>query len=215
MRIIKIDKVKFKKNTFKIYFENNDTIIVLADSIAKFDLKVGKDLADKEYKKVMSYDKSNRIMSDALGSVALRSYSSRGLQKKLLQKGYDKDMALNAVNRLEELNYINDDKFSKNYAVYLSQKGKGEFAIKAELEKHGVDKTLIMEALDEVKSQEEPYEHIVKIMRSKFKNFKSKNKSEARRALAFFLRRGFSSENIAKAFREYKNLSIELDNRRK
>jgi regulatory protein len=209
MKIIKIDKVKFKKNTFKIFFENNDSIIVLADSMVKFGLKVGKDLADKEYKEVMSYDKSNRIMSDALALVALRSYSSRGLQEKLLQKGYDKDIALNVVNRLEELNYINDDNFSKNYAVYLSQKGKGEFAIKAELEKQGIDKVLIMEALDEVKSQQEPYEQIVKIMRSKFKNFKWKDKSEVRRAAAFFLRRGFSSENIAKAFREYKNLSID------
>jgi regulatory protein len=209
MRIIKIDKLKFKKNTFKICFENNDTMIVLADSIVKLGLKVGKDLADKEYKEFMSYDKYNRIMSDALAAVALRSYSSRGLQEKLLQKGYDKDMALNVVNRLEELNYINDDKFSKNYAVYLSQKGKGEFAIKAELEKHGIDKVLIMEALDEVKSQEEPYEQIVKIMLSKFKNFKWKDKSEVRRAAAFFLRRGFSSENIAKAFREYKNISID------
>ena len=137
----------------------------------------------------MSYDKSNRIMSDALASIALRSYSLRGLQEKLLQKGYDKDMALNVVNRLEELNYINDDKFSKNYAVYLSQKGKGEFAIKAELEKHGIDKVLIMEALDEVKFQEEPYEQIVKIMRSKFKNFKWKDKSEVRRAAAFFFKK--------------------------
>jgi regulatory protein len=209
MKIIKIDKVKFKKNTFKIFFENNDSIIVLADSMVKFGLKVGKDLADKEYKEVMSHDKSNRIMSDALALVALRSYSSRGLQEKLLQKGYDKDIALNVVNRLEELNYINDDNFSKNYAVYLSQKGKGEFAIKAELEKQGIDKVLIMEALDEVKSQEEPYEQIVKIMRSKFKNFKWKDKSKVRRAATFFLRRGFSSENIAKAFREYKNLSID------
>ncbi|MDR1104643.1 MAG: recombination regulator RecX [Endomicrobium sp.] len=209
MKIIKIDKVKFKKNTFKIFFENNDSVIVLADSIVKFGLKVGRDLANKEYKEVMSYDKSNRIMSDALALVALRSYSSRGLQEKLLQKGYDKDMALNVVNRLKELNYINDDRFSKNYAIYLSQKGKGEFAIKGELEKQGIDKVLIMEALDEVKFQEEPYEQIVKMMRSKFKNFKWKDKSEVRRAAAFFLRRGFSSENIAKAFREYKNISID------
>ncbi|MDR2351110.1 MAG: recombination regulator RecX [Endomicrobium sp.] len=209
MRIIRIDKVKFKKNTFKICFENNDSAIVLADSIVKFGLKVDKELTDKKYKEVMSYDKSKRIMSDALASVALRSYSSRGLQAKLLQKGYDKDMVLNAVDRLEELNYIDDDKFSKNYAVYLSQKGKGEFAIKAELEKHGIDKVLVMEALDEAKSQEEPYKQIVKIMHSKFKNFKWKDKSEVRRVAAFFLRRGFSSENIAKVFREYRNISID------
>ncbi|MDR1663269.1 MAG: recombination regulator RecX [Endomicrobium sp.] len=209
MRIIKIDKVKFKKNIFKIYFENNDTIIVLADTIVKFNLKIGKDLVGKEYKEIMFYDKSNRIMSDALALVALRSYSSKWLQEKLLQKGYDKNIVLNVISRLEELNYINDGKFSKNYAVYLSQKGNGEFAIKAKLEKHGINKVLIMEALDEVKSLEEFYKQIIKIICLKFKNFKWKNKSEARRVALFFLRRGFSLENIVKAFREYKNISID------
>jgi regulatory protein len=209
MKIAKIEKVKYRKNTFKVFFENNGSIIVLADSIIKFDLKVGKDLTDKEYKKVVSYDKSNRIMSDALSLVALRSYSSKGLQEKLLQKGYDKDRALDVAKRLEELKCINDTEFSKNYANYLSQKGRGEFAIKAELEKQGIDKFLITEALCEVKSQEEPYEQIIKIMRSKFKNFKWKDKGEVRRVAAFFLRRGFSSENISKALREYRNLSID------
>jgi regulatory protein len=186
MKIIKIDKVKFKKNTFKIFFEKNDSVIVLADNMVKFCLKIGKDLVDKEYKEVMSYDKSNRIMFDALALVALRFYSSRGLQEKLLQKSYDKDIVLNVVNRLEKLNYINDDNFSKNYAIYLSHKGKGKFAIKAELEKYGIDSVLIMEALGEVKSQEETYEQIIKIMCSKFKNFKLKDKSEVRRAATFF-----------------------------
>jgi regulatory protein len=209
MKIVKIEKVKYKKNKFKIFFENKESIIVLADSIVKFDLKVGTELGDKDYKEIVSYDKSKRIMSDALALVALKPYSSKGLEEKLLQKGYDRDIALNVITRLEELKYINDTEFSKNYAGYLSHKCKGEFAIKAELEKQGIDKVLIARALCEVKSKEEPYEQIIKIMHSKFKNFKWKDKGEVRRAAAFFLRRGFSCENIAKAFREYKNISID------
>jgi regulatory protein len=209
MKILNIEKVKYRKNTFKVFFENKDSIIILADSIVKFGIKVGKELTDKEYKEVISYDKSKRIMSDALSLVALRSYSSKGLQEKLLQKGYDKEKAFDVAKRLEKLKYINDTEFSKMYANYLSQKGKGEFVIKAELQKRGINKFLIEETLCEVKSQEEPYEQIIKIMHSKFKNFKWKDKGEVRRAAAFFLRRGFSYENISKAFREYKNISID------
>ncbi|MDR1474329.1 MAG: recombination regulator RecX [Endomicrobium sp.] len=209
MKILKIEKVKFKKNTFEIFFDNDKSIIVLADSIVKFGLSEGYDLQDKEYKEVVSYDKSNRIMSDALLLVSLRSYSFKGLQDKLLQKGYDKDNVLSVVSRLEALNYINDEKFSKSYAVYLSQKCKGEFAIKATLEKHGIRKSLISEALNSIKSQEEPYKQIVKIIASKFKNFDKKNKNEIRRIASFFLRRGFSLESIAKAFREYKGIYID------
>jgi regulatory protein len=209
MKILKIEKIKFKKNTFKVFFDNDENIIVLADSIVKFGLREGHDLQEKEYKEVVSYDKSTRIMSDALLLVSLRSYSFKGLQDKLLQKGYDKKNVLSVVSRLEELKYINDDKFSKNYAAYLSQKCKGEFAIKAELEKHGIRKSLILEALNSIKYQEESYKQIIKIIASKFKDVDEKNKNEIRRIASFFLRRGFSSESITKAFREYKNISIE------
>jgi regulatory protein len=209
MKILKIEKVKLKKDTFRIFFDNDDSITVLADSIVKFCLKEGQELQEKEYEEVVSYDKSNRIMSDAFSLVAAKSYSSKGLQDKLLQKGYDKDKVLNAVLRLEELNYINDERFSKNYAIYLSQKGKGEFVIKADLERQGINKSLMIEALNAVKSQVEPYEQIVKILHSKFKKFNGKDKNEVRRIASFFLRRGFSSENIAKAFREYKDIFIE------
>jgi regulatory protein len=209
MKILKIEKVKFKKNTFKIFFDNSKNTIVLADTVVKFGLKEGRKLQEREYEKVVSHDKLNRTMSDALLLVSLRSYSFKGLQDKLIQKGYDKGDVLSVVSRLEGLNYINDDKFSKSYAAHLSQKCKGEFAIRAELERHGIRKSLILEALNSIKSQEEPYEQIVKIITSKFKNFDKKNKNEVRRIASFLLRRGFPPESIAKAFREYKNVSVE------
>ncbi|MDR0977514.1 MAG: recombination regulator RecX [Endomicrobium sp.] len=212
MKVLKIEKVKFKKNAFKIFFDSGISIIILGDTIVKFSVKTGIELSDEEYKDMKSYDKSGRIMSDALALLALRSYSSKVLQDKLLKKGYDKNMSGVVIKRLEELNYINDDRFSKNYAFCMAHKGKGEFAIKAELEKHGIDKHLINEALEKVKSQEEPYERIIKIIRLKFKNFKCNDKNELRKTASFFLRRGFSSENIAKAFREYKNNYIRGEN---
>jgi regulatory protein len=209
MKIEKIEKIKFKKNMFKLFFDTGEHILVFADTIVKFGLKSESEISDSEYKELVSYDKSNSIMSYALALVSKRSYSSKRLQEKLIQKGYEHTNVVKAVKRLEELNYINDEKFSKNYAAYLSQKGKGGFAIKFELEKQGIDKDLIKNALELVKIESEPYEQIIKLLKAKFKSFDDKNKNEIRRTSAFFLRRGFSSEDIAKAFRKYKNISIE------
>jgi regulatory protein len=123
------------------------------------------------------------------------------LQAKLLQKGCEPENAAKAVKKLEEFNYVNDEKFAKFYAVHLSQKGKGEFAIKAELEKQGIEKSLINDVLETIKTDIESYEQIIKILKTKFKKFSGKDKNEIRRTASFFLRRGFSYQDITKALR--------------
>ncbi|MCA6071897.1 MAG: recombination regulator RecX [Endomicrobium sp.] len=208
MKIVRIEKIKFKKNMFKLFFDNSESLMVFADTIVKFGLRTEIEISESEHKDLVSYDKSNSVMSDALVLVSKRSYSSKTLHERLIQRGYESLNAAKAVKRLEELNYINDEKFSKVYAAYLSQKGKGEFVIKAELEKQGISKDLVQDALESVKMKLEPYEQIIKILKTKFKKFNGKDKNETRRAAAFFLRRGFSSEDIAKAFRNYSQVTL-------
>ena len=208
MKIVKIEKIKFEKNMFKLFFDNSESLMVFADTIVKFDLRIGIEISESEYKDIVFCDKSNDVMSDALVLVSKRSYSSKTLHEKLVQKGYESLNVSKAVKRLEELNYINDEKFSKVYAIYLSQKGKGEFAIKAGLEKQGISKDLVQDALESVKMGLEPYEQIIKILKTKFKKFDGKDKNEVRRVAAFFLRRGFSSEDIAKAFRNCSQVTL-------
>jgi regulatory protein len=201
MKIEKIEKIKFKKNVFKVFFENGKNLEIFADSIVKFGIKIGYDILENEFKELMSYNKSTRAVSYALALVSKRSYSSKNLQAKLLQKGCELEYATKAVKRLEGLNYVNDEKFTKAYVVYLSQKGKGEFTVKAELEKQGIEKSLINDVLETIKTDIEPYEQIIKILKTKFKKFSGKDKAEIRRTASFFLRRGFSYQDIAKALR--------------
>ncbi|MDR1196446.1 MAG: recombination regulator RecX [Endomicrobium sp.] len=211
MQINKIEKIRNRKDIFKVFFDSGENILISADSIVKFGLKEGADLTDEELKRISSFDKSGRACADALALVGKRSYSSKSLYDKLIQKGYDSKDAKAAVGRLKELNYINDEKFTKIYAQYLKNRGKGEYAIRAELEKHAIDKNTINETLELLKSEEEPHEQIIAIIKNKFKKFDYKNKNEVRKTAAFFLRRGFSSQTIAKALREYKGINLEDD----
>jgi regulatory protein len=201
MKIEKIEKIKFKKNMFKIFFKDGKSLVVFADNIVKFGIKTGCDISKNEFKELVSYYKSNVAVSYALALVSKRSYSSQNLQIKLLQKGCEPEKVAKAIKELEELNYVNDKRFAKVYGDYLSQKGKGEFAIKAELEKQGIEKSLISDVLETIKTDMESYERIIKILKTKFKKFSGKDKNEIRRAASFFLRRGFSYQDIAKAFR--------------
>ncbi|MDR3071810.1 MAG: recombination regulator RecX [Endomicrobium sp.] len=209
MKIIKIEKMRLVKNKFRLFFDDGKKLLFFADTVVKFGLKTGLDISKDDYKEIVIYDRSNRIISDALVLVSRRSYSSKGLETKLIEKGYELEEVVKAVKRLRELNYINDEEFSKVRAANLLKKGKGEFVIKAELEKQGVEKSVIADTLKSIKTEVEPYERIIRILQTKFKNFSEKNKNETRRVAAFFLRRGFSPEDIAKALRNHKNIFLE------
>ncbi|GHT62459.1 hypothetical protein AGMMS49531_10470 [Endomicrobiia bacterium] len=113
MKIEKIEKIKFKENMFRLFFVNSKSLMVFADTIVRFGLKQGLNISENDYEDLVAYDKSNIMMSYALLLISKRSYSSKGLQAKLTQKGYKLENVVKAVKRLEELGYINDEKFSK------------------------------------------------------------------------------------------------------
>jgi regulatory protein len=209
MKIERIEKVKLKKNMVKLFFDSGKNLIVFADSVVKFGIKTGNNISENDYKNILSFDEANKVMTYALFLVSKRSYSSKVLQEKLIQKGYDIKYIVKVINRLKELNYINDENFSKSYATYLSQKGNGEFFIKAKLRKQGIKEELIINVLKNVKIEFPPYEQIVKILKVKFKDLDMRNRSLVKNAVTFLLRRGFSLQEIAKTFREYKSIYIE------
>ncbi|AKL97874.1 regulatory protein RecX [Endomicrobium proavitum] len=209
MKIEKLEKVPTRKEIFKLSFDSGENVILSADIIVKFSLNNGVVISKETYKEVLAADKAYRVTYDALNLISRSSYSSKTLCDKLLQKGYELENAKAAVARLKELGYINDDKYALEYTKYLLSKGKGEFAIKAALAEKGASKEQISNALELTKTEEEPFERIIKIMKTRFKNFDAKDQNEIRRAASFFLRRGFTSQDIAKALREYKNIIIE------
>jgi regulatory protein len=202
MQIIKLEKISGKKNTFKTFFDDGESVLLAADIIVKFGLNTGVEITPETYKEVLAADKTYRVIFDALTLAGRRSYSEKSLYDKLLQKGYDEDASKAAVARLKELDYINDEKYALSYAKYLYAKGKGELAIRNELEQKGISKDLINKTLSSFDPEGESYEQIINAIKSKFKNFNAADASQLRRAANYFLRRGFSSEDISKAFRK-------------
>ena len=150
-------------------------------------------------------DKAPQIgaVEAALMLISKRSYSKKGLAGKLMLKGYSAQDTAKAVERLMELNYINDEKYAKNLSEYLALQGKGEYYIKAELEKHEITSEIIQTVLQEIKSETEPYEQIISMIRKRYPDFSNSNMALKRKAVAFFSRRGFNLDDILKAFNRF------------
>jgi len=202
--IIEIKKYPKIKNYFKVLFDNESAILLDAETIVVFGLKKNLEIDDNNFNKILKHNNSNRIMSYALYSISQKMYSKKSLSDKLINRGFEKEDIKKVISRFIELNYINDEEFAKTLVDYLRKKGKGPYYIQNELKQHNISSEILNSVLNCQDEEDEPYNQIISIMKKKFSKFDGKDKNEVRKVAMFFQRRGFSSQDIAKAFREYK-----------
>jgi regulatory protein len=207
--ITEIRKYPKIKDYFKIFFDNETAILIDAETIVSFGLKKGLAVDEDTFNKILKHNNSNRIMSYALYLISNRMYSKKSLSDKLSSRGFEKNDIEKVITRFIELNYINDEIFAQNLVEYLQSKGKGPFYIKNELKQHDIDNEIISNVMDNAKEEKEPYLQIIDLMKKKYPKFNGKDKNDVRKIAMFFQRRGFASQDIAKAFREF---DAEIDN---
>lgn len=208
--IVEIKKYPKIKDYFKIFFDNETAILIDAETIVSFGLKKDLSLDEDIFDKVLKHNNSNRIMSYAFYLISNKMYSKKSLSDKLLSRGFEREDIERVITRFVELNYINDETFAQNLVEHLQNKGKGPFYIKNELKQHDIDSEIITKLLEN-NEENEPYLQIINIMKKKYPKFEGKDKNEVRKTAMFFQRRGFASQDIAKAFREF-DTEFEDDN---
>ena len=102
---------KIQKN--KIYIENSDEVIEISPDIRMmFLLKDGKDISN-DYEDII-YEAAFSKGAYLLG---LKERTKKELYEKLVEKYKYKKSILKAVERLEELGYVNDVSYAMNYII--------------------------------------------------------------------------------------------------
>lgn len=205
MKILNIKKYPRFKNHFKITFDDDKSIIVEADTIVKFNLKKDLEIDDEQFKRIEKFSNSNKIMSYAFFLISKKAFSKKSLEDTLLSKGFAKEDTDRVILRFSELNYLNDEVFAQNLISYLQKKCKGRYYIENELKQHNID----VKIFKQISGDTSQYTEIIAIMKKRYPKFNNKDMGETKKIASFFLRRGFSSEDIAKAFRKY-GTDIEL-----
>ena len=105
----------------------------------------------------------------ALESLARRSHSRKELKSKLFRKGFPGKDIYQALDRLEELGYLDDRKFATEYARYrLRQSPRGRMLLSAELIKRGVSRDIVDQILPEV-FEEYPEDRLVEELVGKWR----------------------------------------------
>ena len=194
------DIKKGRKYLSAIYIDGElavhlDTRVVLEENI-----RAGKEITDERLKELIDISNVRRAKEKALWLISYRDHSKKELVQKIA-KTADKESAEIAVDRMEELGLVNDEKYARRYFDQLINiKHLSKNAAKYKLLEKGIDRNLIDEILCETET--DPQEHIRAIIERKYLKSLSDEKGK-RRCFAGLQRMGYSYSDINSVLQEY------------
>jgi len=83
----------------------------------------------------------------ATRALARREHSAHGLRERLLRAGVSDTDAADALEELQRVGLLDDDRFASERARVLAERGKGDAAIRFDLERAGVATAAVEAAL--------------------------------------------------------------------
>ncbi len=139
----------------------------------------------------------------AVRYLTFKDRSEYEILKKLIDAGFDKNVAQNAVDELRTIGYLDDTRYAMKYlSERIRTKALSKKSLGFELKNKGIDKEIIEKALSEFEIDD--YEVALREGKRKFGKYDLNDKKTEQRAYRFLLHRGFSYEIVNKVIKEMK-----------
>lgn len=201
---MKITAKSGRKDKIHIYIDGEYLLTV--DEIFWFScgLVSGDEINEEELTAFEEAAGSRRAFNSALNSLDYRDHSEKEIRAKLLRK-HDADYVDEAVEKLIELDLVNDERYAENYARELFERKKfGKMRIKSELRAKGISADIANAAVEELFEEEEPdnVQRIVDIIGKRYYNRMS-DEVGRKKVFSALQRMGYSFSDIREAMSEF------------
>ena len=147
---------------------------------------------------------SRRVFNSALNSLDYRDHSEKEIRAKLMRK-HGAEYVDEAVEKLIELDLINDRRYAENYARELFEHKKfGKIRIKSELIAKGIASDIASETVNSLFEDEEPdnIQRIVDIIKKKYYN-RMNDEVGRKKVFSALQRMGYTFSDIREAMSEF------------
>lgn len=189
-KITDISKQKRNKTRVNVFIDGEFVCGLDEVAAASARLKIGDEISPEVLKSVVRRSEVNSAFERAVTYLSAVPRAKREIERYLSDKGYDKDVVGETLDRLVAYHYIDDRLYAETYFRSASKKY-GSFRIAAELKKRGVDKEIIDELIENG-GEDEIYSVACKYI--------SSHRTADRQKLKRFLAgRGFSWDSISAA----------------
>ena len=129
-------------------------------------------------------DERQRALDRSIRALARRDHSAATLRAKLDRAGISLPVQTDAVETLERIGYVDDERFARDRAGQLADRGYGDDWIRADLETQGVARELVESAVEALEPEPD------RAVRE------SAKAGGGVRSIRTLVRRGFSEETV-------------------
>lgn len=190
-----------KKHRVYLYSEQETIAVLEEEPWLSSGLHEGDEISHEDV--LLLQDASDFYLAKrkALDYLSHRSYCELELEKKLRRIAGEQASA-RAVARMRELGLVDDEKYAKDYAAYLTEyKKMAPRAIRYALQAKGVDRELAAETAVSLEDGLEPRKQMKALIRRKYARDLNTEKG-VRRAVNGMLRLGYEYDDIKAVVRE-------------
>ena len=191
----KITDIKTTKKGLNALFSEGEFLFSVDDMVLyENNIQIGSCLTQQELACISKQSQNSKAVDKCYTLLSYRMHSRKELYDKLC-KNFDSDTANFAVNKMEDLGLIDDEKFAELKAEYLLHVKKYSIAaIKLKLSSLGIDKNIINSVLLNFELDNQ-IEDIVKLLQTKY----SQKLSQPQKVMASLIRKGFRYGEIKEA----------------
>lgn len=196
---MKITSKQGNGNKIHIYIDGEYTLTLYDDYWYLCGIKDGQEISDDELASLKEEAGFRSAYEKGIAYLSMRAYSERELYNKLKLK-FGQEAAEQAVKKMLERGYIDDEAFCKEYARYLFEVKKYDIKrITYELKLKGIDGETVNNTLKTLDN--EPISRIIEMLVTKYEN-RLETEKDRKRTVNRFVRMGYSYSDIKSAFYE-------------
>lgn len=138
-----------------IYLDDRFAFSISVRALTEHPVSVGDHLSEADITRLRNADEPDRAVFTALNLLAHRGRSERELRQRLRQKGYTPEAIDEAIRRVIDWGYLNDERFAASWVEQRqSSRPRSRRALEHELREKGVDREIIETTMEEAEIDE-------------------------------------------------------------
>ncbi len=195
--MITIIKTKHVNDCVTVGLDNGEELKIPFQVAGLFSLEAGRAVDTTEYAQLKEESQRYRCRNMALDYLAICPRSAVEMERYLGRKRFDAPLIREIVNGLRDAGYLDDADYAARYIQNkLSRKLVGKQLLASELQKKGISRPVISQALKDSKSMHGDMDALYAIALKKYDSIKDKKNSVTK--LSYFLHsRGFDADMVS------------------
>lgn len=201
MRLVEEIRAVDKKKK-RVMLDDGTSLPLYNSEIRKFQLEEGMELPDELYAEILQTVLLKRGRLRLLNLLKTKDYTEKQLREKLRMSYYPEEVIEDAIAYVISYHYVDDYRYARQYAQ-SREASMSRRLLENKLREKGISEDIRRKVMEEFPDDE--LSVLDRLIRKKNIDFSGISREERQKIYAYFMRKGFSCENILKKINEFES----------